>query len=222
MRSSRYYALDRELLRLWNETAVNDLEDRLDVEEPGRIVVETHAELVTSEQKHSGPQHCFGAYDPFPADACAACTPETVSYLSRGSDPLRVRMGYHFASSLCTQLTRPESTRRASRHASARTVCATGGVAGEVFFGVAPLGVPALVSLPPTSFISRLVGVTGTPQHRSPSHEIRTLPELPRTFWARLPKRVRMGYNFASFCAQLTRLQVCEAGLWAYSGYVHP
>ena len=70
----------------------------------------------------------------------------------------------------------PNGTRRqcGSRPTVIRqqTDCATGVVASKDFISIAPTKVPALVIASGT-FISRLVGVKGTPQHLSPSPEIR-------------------------------------------------
>ena len=73
------------------------------------------------------------------------------------------------------------------------------------------------------TFISRLVGVNGTPQHRSPSREIRMSSFClfcltPRDHTATL----RKGGGWAtSPLLFVPRIRAYEAGLWAYSGYVH-
>ena len=133
---------------------------------------------LTQREKHSRPRHDFGARGSLLCQhSLPACTPCTVQ--GRRPPPrLQEAGGLLRLFSLCriragSEGHAPTERGPASRHGSARADGATGEAAGDDFFGTTLARMPALVSLPPTSFISRLVGVKGTPQHRSPSHKIR-------------------------------------------------
>ena len=96
------------------------------------------------------------------------------------------------------------------------TVCETGVVTGEVFLGVTPQNVPARKCASDV-FISRLVGVKGTPQHRSPSHEMRTPSFCLCCLAPPRPASLRMAgrlLRFFSLCHGLTRTRAYEAALW--------
>ena len=220
---TQYCAPDSELLRLRDEEAGEEPEDeaaevdvievRLDVEELDqtanhtRIAEETHVEPTRRESTRDRGTTLVRTVPSLSVLAQHArlnCLAPSGPAFPKECGGLPLRLFSCVASEPALSDTACKFTRQASRHASARTVCATGVAAGEVFFGVA-WGVPALVSLPPTPFLATRgrEGNASTPQPQSRDKDAVLL----RLFLS--PK-------------DHTATPSVQGGLWAYSGYVHP